>query len=503
MSVKHSVALGVTLSLAQLPLGAVALQPATTLKTPVVRFDTSTRKQQARILIQRGLLLYYAYNGPAAAQAFRLAAKVDPGSAMAYWGIALANGPNLNFPITQEGFARGKAAIKHATSLATGISDRERAYIGSMAQRYDGSFSSWQSDDQLYVAAMAKVAQAYPDDDNATMLYLEAVIENTGLTALWRNARYAFERNSIEHRLDNVLRHDPWNPMANHMLVHLYDFAPDRTAALRSADRLALLKVEPDAGHLVHMAAHTYVEQGYYAGALAASMRACVLDQRSTKHLYDAHDYFVGESAALEGSSYSEAVKYVQTCAPLHGPFHALDPEVIAARFYRWSDILAAPRDRIELHQVLRVEALSALGRGHEASVELAECGKRNPELKKSAPSLYAKVAIASGDRTQAVAFADAALRQSKQEPLGLPELTVTGGERETTGYVLYALGRYAQAERVFLSDLSIHRNNGRALFGLWQTLLKDGESERAQMAESAFKKAWIGSDTAFQMRDL
>ncbi len=494
--------LGALLGATQPALSAAAQQPVP-VRSPVIRFATTTHNQQAQKLIERGLLLYYAYNGPASARLFQQAAKIDSTCAMAYWGVALADGPNLNFPITREGFAKAKAAINKALRLANGASERERAYIEALAKRYTGTYASWAANDQRYMQEMDQVRRAYPEDENATLLYLEVVIENTGLTPLWRNVNYAFERDQIERLLEGVLRRDPWNPMANHLLVHVYDFAPDRTAAIPSADRLSQLNVEPDAGHLVHMPAHAYVEQGYYADAVRTSMRACVLDQSSTYHVYDAHDYFVGQGAAMEGASYSEAANFVKTCAPTHGPFRGEDPEAIAARFYRWQDILSAPPDDVELHQILRVEALAALGRGHEAAAALAEVSKRDPQIKKAAPFLYAKVALVNGDRSAAVALTNAALKQSEQDPGEPPELAPPGERRETLGHLLYSLGRYKEAERAFRADLAVHPNNGRALFGLWHTLQAEGKAELARWAEAGFREAWAGSDTSLKMQNL
>src|SRR5580704_19050808 len=51
-------------------------------------------------LVQRyfdqGLTLVYGFNHDEAARSFSYAAQLDPKCAMAYWGIALARGPNYN-----------------------------------------------------------------------------------------------------------------------------------------------------------------------------------------------------------------------------------------------------------------------------------------------------------------------------------------------------------------------------------------------------------------------
>ncbi|HXO17050.1 MAG TPA: hypothetical protein VN909_02650, partial [Candidatus Dormibacteraeota bacterium] len=61
-----------------------------------VNLAVSTTNPAAQAAVDRGLFLYYAYNGSDAAKGFALAAKLDPHLAMAFWGTALADGPDLN-----------------------------------------------------------------------------------------------------------------------------------------------------------------------------------------------------------------------------------------------------------------------------------------------------------------------------------------------------------------------------------------------------------------------
>src|SRR5579864_4012710 len=59
----------------------------------------STTSTAAQVAFDRGLTLMYAFNRHAARGAFEQAAKADPHLVMAYWGIALSYGPNINVPI--------------------------------------------------------------------------------------------------------------------------------------------------------------------------------------------------------------------------------------------------------------------------------------------------------------------------------------------------------------------------------------------------------------------
>jgi hypothetical protein len=59
-------------------------------------FPVTTTSQDAQLFINQGLMLAYGFNHAEAARSFGEAARLDPACAMAYWGIALVGGPNIN-----------------------------------------------------------------------------------------------------------------------------------------------------------------------------------------------------------------------------------------------------------------------------------------------------------------------------------------------------------------------------------------------------------------------
>ena len=67
----------------------------------------STATPRAQRFFDQGMRLLYAFNHAESNRAFREAARLDPSLAMAYWGQALALGPNLNAPMTRDS---GRAA---------------------------------------------------------------------------------------------------------------------------------------------------------------------------------------------------------------------------------------------------------------------------------------------------------------------------------------------------------------------------------------------------------
>jgi hypothetical protein len=86
--------------------------------------SVSTASPRAQRFFDQGVRLLYAFNHAEAIRAFREAARLDPALAMAYWGQALALGPNLNAPMTRDNRRAAYAAIQAARAWAPRASAR-------------------------------------------------------------------------------------------------------------------------------------------------------------------------------------------------------------------------------------------------------------------------------------------------------------------------------------------------------------------------------------------
>src|SRR5918992_3057523 len=75
-------------------------------------FPVTTKNKQAQLFINQGLNLSYAFNHAEAGRAFREAARLDPNLAMAFWGEALALGPNINAPMDPASEPKALEAIQ-------------------------------------------------------------------------------------------------------------------------------------------------------------------------------------------------------------------------------------------------------------------------------------------------------------------------------------------------------------------------------------------------------
>ena len=74
---------------------------------------------------------------------------------------------------------------------------------------------------------------------------------------------------------------------------------------------------------------------------------------------------------------------------------------------------------------------------------------------------------------------------------------------RESLGAVLLETGRAADAERVFREDLVRHPRNPRSLFGLHESLLKQGRTTDAAWIKAAFDDVWRNADSKLRMGEF
>src|SRR6478672_13174418 len=87
----------------------------------------TTSSADAQRYFDQGLCFLFAFNHDEAIRSFRQAAEFDPRCAMAWWGIALANGPHINNPVmTKERAAAAWEALTKARGLAAGASPTEQ-----------------------------------------------------------------------------------------------------------------------------------------------------------------------------------------------------------------------------------------------------------------------------------------------------------------------------------------------------------------------------------------
>jgi hypothetical protein len=478
---------------------AAVVSAATSVHLPV-----AAAGPQAQAEIDRALFFYYAYNGDAAAQTFTQVTVRDPLLAMGYWGIALAKGPDLNTPMTQERFAAGQQAIARAVTLESNLSPANRGLIKAMELRYKGSFADWQDDDTAYRHAMVALAER-SGDRNVRLLTAEALMESGGLT--WNDsAPLSLETQDALTLVDGVLRDEPTNPMANHLCLHLYDLAPQREAALKCAQRLDAADFPSQAEHLAHMPAHYWTETGDYAAAIISSERAYTLVQQlnttgsDPQHAdrYVNHDIAVAYAAAMMLGNYAAARQWARRLGA------GLDTSYDAITALRFGDYAGAYAAAGNQYGGAAVRGLAALQLQHtsEAHAIAADLMKNGPPKRGYLPQLFlARLAEADGNDRDAEHWLEAAIANQRADFSGEMIPYIPAGE--ALGALSLRRGANAQAIDAFNATLHAYPNDPRALYGLAAAMTADGQAAQAAATRARFEKEWKGADVTMDAAAL
>lgn len=496
-------------------------------------FPVTTRSAQAQLFINQGLNLSYGFNHAEAGRAFREAARLDPGCAMAYWGQALVLGPNINAPMDPADEPKAHELVQKAVALKAGVSEREQAYIDALARRHTGRAEDRAASDRAYAEAMAQVVRRFPDDLDAAALYAEAVMDLRPW-GYWMPDGTPYEgTQETVALLESVMQRNPKHPGALHLYIHLLEPTKEPERAEAAAD--ALLPLMPAAGHMVHMPSHIYQRVGRYADAVRSNELAVLADedyitQCRAQGLYPMGYYphnihFLWFAATMDGRS-SLAVDSARKVAgkvtdealkeaPLTAGFRVV-PYYALTRFGRWDEMLrepAPPADSAFLTGMWRyARGLALLGKGRvdEADGELAEVRRlaADPSLDYPlfspntarqvlaiAPEVLAgEVAAARKQFDRAIAHLERAVRL--EDGLVYTEPAEWHyPPRHALGAVLIQAGRPAEAETVYWEDLKRNPENGWALYGLALALRAQGKTDAAAVIEERFRKAWARAD--------
>ena len=499
------------------------------------KFPVTTNSARAQLFINQGLMLAYGFNHAEAERSFREAARLDPNCAMAYWGMALVQGPNINMAMAPEAEQPAHEAIRQAEALKKTVSEREQAYIDALAKRYSGEEKPNRSAlDRAYAAAMRELHDRYPDDLDAATLYAEAEMNLRPWNYWTRDMQPYPETAQILGVLESVMARNPNHPGAIHLYIHSVEYARPELAEA-GAERLR--KLAPGAGHLVHMPSHIFRRIGRYEDASKSNEDATAADEDYITQCraqgvyplayYPHNIHFLWDSATMEGRSQVaiEAARKAASSIPANAwrevPLlhqFLVTPLFAYTRFGEWDLVLDEPRPPQDslfwtgVWYYARGLAYTATGNPDEATRELDRLretaahdsleGYRVTFSRNGAKAildiamevLAGELSAKRGDYDNAIARLHRAVLLEDNliynEP---PDWHVP--VRQSLGAVLLSAGRPAEAEAIYWQDLERNRENGWSLFGLLQSLRAQGKEEQAAAVEKRFRKAWKRSD--------
>ncbi len=490
---------------------------------------SSTESQQ---YFDQGLRLLYAFNHEEAIRAFEEAARLDPSAAMAYWGVALASGPNINAAMDKVAERRAWEAVQKARAHRAHASPAEQAYIDAIGKRYNVNAHAQPVLDKAYADAMRVVWRQFPSDPDAGVLFAEALMDLRPWD-LWTAAgRPKPGTEELVSTLELVLARFPDHPGACHYYIHSVEASPDPGRALACAERLPGLM--PGAGHLVHMPAYIYMRLGRYHDAAEQNQHAVEVDRNylAGRKLrgdyadgYYTHNlHFLWASLAMEGRK-TEALKVARQLTGTitedearkdkWKEWYLPTPLWSMIRFGQWDELLREPPPpkSLRLQQGIwrlgRGMALSASGRlpGAEGEhVVLTGIAKRfgpdrTPEEKTERALLKIAERLLAGELAmhrhkydEAITSLADAVKLEEELPYNEPPFWPIP-IRHYLGAALLKAGKPGKAEAAYRADLAKNPRNGWALFGLMQSLRAQRKSREANDLEKQWHQAWEHAD--------
>ncbi len=521
----------------------------------------TTGSDTARRLFQQGVLQAYAFNEKEAVRQFKAALAADPACALCAWGVAWQLGPNINAPDRGD-LKEARQYVVHAQRHAAAASARERGLIDAMAVRYGvgerastaaagpgegdvcrGSKGGKPAADPLdtaYAERLHALLLASPDDADLLSLWAEAAMIVTK-EDWWDEAtgKPAPRIGEMVDRLERALVRAPNHTGLNHYMIHAADSAAGASRAVPAAERMAALA--PNAPHLVHMPSHIYARIGRYAEAAQVNEKALAADaaldevQKAqgfsiSKDWRGHNTHFLWYAALMQGRS-ETALAAARTLAErAKGRDHAF-PELMRSlplltllRLERWDALLTEPMPGGErgMAQALGAQAQGAaqarLGRIAEAKqnlvnaeaavmkVHAAHAGDDEFDIalrdmaSGAAARLRAEIALAEKRGDDALAEQARAVAAAKRADDAEPPMLAAGATLALADMQL-ALGRAADAEATYRSELEARPDSGWALQGLARALAAQGKSAEAVSMRERVERAWAQADAGLKTR--
>jgi tetratricopeptide (TPR) repeat protein len=494
----------------------------------------TTSSADAQRYFDQGLCFLFAFNHDEAIRSFHKATELDPNCPLAWWGIALAHGPHINFPLLPpERNKLALAALTTAQKHADKGTASEQALIAALATRYAESPPEDRKPlDEAYAAAMRKVWQKYPDDADIGSLFAESLMDLRPWD-LWLPAgKPQPGTEEVVSTLERVLAQAPRHPLAIHLYIHAVEASSQPERAIAPADRLRDL--QPGLGHLVHMPSHIDVRIGSWKKAIQANAKAIEADaryraqspQQGFYRVYMAHNHHMLAYAAIMRGQSDLAIKsinnmvrempaeWVKENAAVADGFAAMPLEVLV-RFGRWKEVLDAPEPP-EYLPFSRAMRHCARGVAFAALADVDKAGLEQSQFLLARAAVPAEARVGNNAASDVLAVAEMLLvgeilvRAGKFDE-GLRALRVAALRedrlryseppdwihpvRHALGATLLSAGRAEEAEQVYRADLQRLPSNGWSLYGLSQSLRLQKKEEEAKQLEVKFSEVWSEAD--------
>jgi peroxiredoxin/tetratricopeptide (TPR) repeat protein len=211
---------------------------------PKIDFPITAKSAEAQPFFNQGIGQLHGFLFFEAERTFRQVAALDTNCAMAYWGMAMANGGNEK---------RAKQFIEKAVKLTNDLGRRELLYVDSLARFYK---SSGDDRHRQYVKSLEQIIEEFPNDLEAKTFLVFKIWDNNGRQRISSHI-------ATDALAQQVLAKSPLHPV-HHARIHFWNSEADRRA-LDSAAQCG--QGSPGIAHMWHMPGHTYSALHRYADA--------------------------------------------------------------------------------------------------------------------------------------------------------------------------------------------------------------------------------------------
>ena len=502
------------------------------------KWEISTRSDSAQFYFNQGINMYYGFHIIEAMASFKKASKFDPKSAMLYWAQALAYGPNIN-DFGYRASPEALAAISKAVEYEEKSSAFEKFLIDAMAVRYtsDSTDVTRVQLNQDYTDMMQRAYTNFPTNPDAKALYADAMMVQHSWD-LWNvNGTPKSWTPRIRQVLEKLLILSPNHPAGNHYYIHVMEASPFADKALPSAARLGV--TNPGLSHLVHMPSHIYLRTGNYQQGVAVNINAVNSYKKvatlfapvtSNDFLYVIHNLHMKTNNAMLAGQYKSSIDAAnETTANIPADYLSIAPPMgnyvqyinttailVLVRFGKWIELLKISQP-VKAHSFSNImyhfgRGMAQVGQSNlsEAIQELNKMLEFMKDTSLNIPFVPFSPSIDAAMVAKNILMGTITLKQGKyheaittlKEAVTVEENMIYNEPRDWMlnpkhflGNAYLQAGMTKEAREVLEKDLVNNKENGWALYGIWQALTKEKKTAEAAKVLARHKKAFIKAD--------
>ena len=254
-----------------------------------------TCSEQAQVEFNRAVALLHHMTYPQAREAFERVTTIDPGCAMAHWGIAMTLFQPL-WPTRPrpDALQRGWEAVQKAKALRP-PTERERLYVAAAEAFFlEPASSDYWLRIRRWEQAMAAVYASFPDDLDAAAFYALAILATAPSDTISRE-----HSDRAAEILLRVYARNPDHPGAMHYLIHANDVPGRERESLEIVRKYET--VAPRNPHALHMPTHIYTRLGDWNGVIRGNLRAAEA----------ALEYPAGDHGEFVWDEFPHAIEYL------------------------------------------------------------------------------------------------------------------------------------------------------------------------------------------------